>query len=282
MENGWVKLHRQLFESPLWLSDSFTKGQAWVDLFGCANHKDGRFWKRGIEVQVKRGQIGWSEVTMARRWRWSRTTVRLFLKWLESAQQIRQEKTRLTSIITILNYDKYQDPIQQNGQQTVQQKNNRLYNRLYTNKNDKKNKKEKNGENKDLAAEAAAGSEPPKISELDPRRIVGSDWNKYIDAFASVNAMYLKFYSNKTERGAIQEVVDAKGRDRALEIIKGLYETNQETYAPKITSPSELVRKLGQLEAFLGKKKTSSSFVPSAPVSLGKFEAVRPMMRLQE
>src|SRR3972149_348858 len=109
-ENGWVKLDRGLFEKSLWLKEKFTWGQAWVDLFANANYKDGCFWVRGNEVVILRGQIGWSEVTMAKRWRWSRNKVRRYLKWLEAEQQIEQQKDRfLTTIITIVNYDKFQN-----------------------------------------------------------------------------------------------------------------------------------------------------------------------------
>lgn len=133
MDNGWVKLHRQLFDNPIWLAEKFTKGQAWVDLFSNANHKDGSFWVRGNEVKLKRGQIGWSEITMAKRWRWSRNKVRRFLKWLETEQQIEQQKTTITSIITILNYDRYQTF----EQKTEQQKDSRRN----TNNNVKNDKK---------------------------------------------------------------------------------------------------------------------------------------------
>lgn len=139
LENtNWLKVNRKLFDSDLWLADTFTKGQAWVDLFGNANHTVGKFWVRGNEVKIYRGQIGWSELTMAKRWRWSKNKVRRFLKWLETEQQIKQQKTPITTVITILNYDKYQSNVPKMEHQTIQQKDSRRY----TNKNDKNEKKE--------------------------------------------------------------------------------------------------------------------------------------------
>lgn len=139
-DSGWVKLHRQIFDGDLWLLEPFTKAMAWVDLFGNANHEDGIFSVRGNIVKIKRGQLGWSELTMAKRWRWSRDKVRRFLKWLETRQQIEQQKSKLTTIILIVNYEKYQlssdDIRQQKRQQTIQQKDNRRY----INKNDKNDK----------------------------------------------------------------------------------------------------------------------------------------------
>ena len=139
MDNGWVKLHRQMFSNKLWLSEKFTKAQAWVDLFANANHEDGSFWIRGIEVKIKRGQIGWSELTMTERWHWSKNRVRRFLKWLETEQQIEQQKyLYITTIITIINYNKYQET----EQQTIQQKDSKRY----INKNVKNDKNVKNRE----------------------------------------------------------------------------------------------------------------------------------------
>ena len=68
MENsGWIKLHRQIMDTPEWLSEPFTKGQAWVDLLLLANHKTGFIRKRGILVAVERGQVGFSERVLADR-----------------------------------------------------------------------------------------------------------------------------------------------------------------------------------------------------------------------
>jgi hypothetical protein len=136
MENGWVKLHRKLFENELWTAETFTKAQAWIDLFANANHKENTLWIRGNEVNIKRGQLGWSELTMVKRWRWSKNKVRRYLKWLETKQQIKQQKSQLTTIITILKYNEYQEDGLETKQQTIKQKDSRRY----TNKNDKNEK----------------------------------------------------------------------------------------------------------------------------------------------
>lgn len=114
---GWIKLHRQLLESELWKCESFTRGQAWVDLILLANHQDSYFYKRGNKIDVKRGQIGRSEVELSDRWKWSRTKVRKFLNDMEKEQQIIQQKTTVTQILTVVNYDLYQQKEQQSGQQ---------------------------------------------------------------------------------------------------------------------------------------------------------------------
>ena len=136
--DGWIAFYRKLQESDIWLSEKFTRGQAWVDMIGLANHKDGSFRVRGNRVEVKRGQLAYSEISLANRWKWSRGKVRRFLAEIESEmeQKIVQQKTNLTSLITILNYDKYQfngtPSGTTDGQQTVQQTDSRRY----TNNND--------------------------------------------------------------------------------------------------------------------------------------------------
>lgn len=144
MKTGWARIYRQIEDNPLWLSEKFTRGQAWIDLIIFANHKPGSFYIRGNKVEIGRGQIGWSEVTMAKRWKWSRNKVRGYLASLQSQKMIQQKKNFTTSIITIIEYDKYQSEGQQTEQQTEQQKDSRLN----TNKNDKNYKNDKNITNK--------------------------------------------------------------------------------------------------------------------------------------
>ena len=143
---GWVAIHRSICENDLWFLEPFTKAQAWIDLLLNANHKDGEINIRGNIIHIKRGQIGWSQITMAKRWRWSRQKVRRFLEYLITEQMIsidnseitprqlkktiqqngQQKKSKLTSITTIINYEQYQT-LQQTLQQTIQQKDNRRY-----------------------------------------------------------------------------------------------------------------------------------------------------------
>jgi len=124
---GWIKIWRQVMDTDLWLEEKFTRGQAWIDLLMLANHQDGFVRVRGVKVEVKRGQIALSEVELAKRWKWSRGKVRRFCSELESktVQQIEQQKNNVTTLISIINYEKYQGngtaDSTADGQQTVQQ-----------------------------------------------------------------------------------------------------------------------------------------------------------------
>ena len=132
---GWVRLHRQIEDNFLWFLEPFTKAQAWVDLFLNANFADAEISIRGNVITILRGQIGWSELTMVERWGWSKDKVRRFLKLLETRQQIVQQKSALTTVITILNYEHFQKNDTADDTAERQQKDSRQY----TNNNNKKN-----------------------------------------------------------------------------------------------------------------------------------------------
>lgn len=148
---GWIRLYRSSFNNRLYFSEPFTRWQAWCDLLLLANHKSGMFRVRGIKVEVLRGQTGFSAVELADRWRWSRGKVNRFLVELKEEQQIVQQKNNVTTLISIVNYDKYQTDGTANGtqvgtlnghkvvQQTVQQTD--------INKNDNNGKEDKKESN---------------------------------------------------------------------------------------------------------------------------------------
>ncbi|MDA8126073.1 MAG: hypothetical protein M0009_12895 [Deltaproteobacteria bacterium] len=117
MENsGWIKLHRAIMDHADWLSEPFTRAQAWVDLLLLANHKTGFIRRRGIMVAVERGQVGYSEVVLAERWQWSKGKVRRFISELTRLSQVSRKisektvpkKTSVSNLILIINYEKYQ------------------------------------------------------------------------------------------------------------------------------------------------------------------------------
>jgi hypothetical protein len=118
---GWIAIHRMLVSHDLWLSEKFTRGQAWVDLIMLANHKRGFIYVRGVRVEIQRGQLGWSEESLAQRWKWSKGKVRGFMKHLEIDKQIDQQNSRIINLRSIVNYDKYQHGDQQNDQQNDRQ-----------------------------------------------------------------------------------------------------------------------------------------------------------------
>lgn len=121
--NGWIRLHRKIMGTPEWLAEPFTRGQAWVDLLLLANHAPGYIRRRGILIEVERGQVGHSEEALAARWSWSRGKVRRFLSELtrlcrisrKISEKTVQKNTSVSSLIYIVNYDRYQVDSTENG-----------------------------------------------------------------------------------------------------------------------------------------------------------------------
>ena len=111
MSTGWVKLHRQIMDSESYFSEKFCRNMAWIDLLLLANHKPNIIRKRGIKVKLQRGDVGHGQETLAHRWKWSRAKVKRFLNDLESEGQIKQQKSNVTTCITILNYNEFQSEL---------------------------------------------------------------------------------------------------------------------------------------------------------------------------
>lgn len=122
MNGGWIKLPRSIMDDPLYFAEPFTRAQAWIDLLLLANYADGYFIVRGNRVNVKRGQVGRSQQNLAERWKWSRGKVDRFLTEMEKDGRIIQQKSRLTSLISIVNFESMYSVIQQTEQQAEQLK----------------------------------------------------------------------------------------------------------------------------------------------------------------
>jgi len=109
MKKGWISLNRKLIDTDLWLSEVFTRGQAWVDLLLLANHENGYIRVSGQKIDIDRGQCGWSQLNLSKRWKWSRGKTSRFLKELVKDERITQKTDNRNTIITICNYSIYQD-----------------------------------------------------------------------------------------------------------------------------------------------------------------------------
>lgn len=111
-EKGYFKVDRGLFDHWLWSEKPFSKGQAWVDLVGLANHKDTKRVKGGVVQVFKKGTVNRSMKELADRWGWNRKTVKRFLNDLAADRMLSVQSTRTGAQqgtrITIVNYGKYQ------------------------------------------------------------------------------------------------------------------------------------------------------------------------------
>lgn len=124
MKDGFIKLHRKLFESKMWLDEPFTIGQAWVDLIAMANYANKDHFFRGSVQRMLRGQIVTSKAALANRWKWSDGKVRRYLANLERLEMVHTDSSTNGVVITIENYGVYQDVRRTNKRTNDEQTSN--------------------------------------------------------------------------------------------------------------------------------------------------------------
>lgn len=115
MNDGFVLLHRQIIDNELWDDKPYAKGQAWVDLIMKANFKEVRKTIKGNKVVIKRGQLLRSVENLADDWGWSPNKVRRFLGYLVKEQMAQVDGRPYGTLITIENYECFQDVRRANG-----------------------------------------------------------------------------------------------------------------------------------------------------------------------
>lgn len=108
MANGWIKIHRSMFDDEWYFSEKFTREQAWIDLLLLAEYKPRVFLIRNNEVRLVRGQLAISIRNLAERWKWGINKVQSFIKELEDLKRIDTQKSHLVNVISICNYEIYQ------------------------------------------------------------------------------------------------------------------------------------------------------------------------------
>ena len=116
---GWIKINREIVNHWLWQDAERLKW--WLDLLFMAQWDDKKVLHDSHLFTLKRGQIIASVAFLCERWEKSNKTVIKFLQMLESEEMIKREVVhRQTPIITICNYELYQDNVQTQVQTQVQ------------------------------------------------------------------------------------------------------------------------------------------------------------------
>jgi DNA replication protein DnaD len=137
---GWIKLHRQITDNEFYGCERFDKTHAWIDLLLLAGHTKQTIFIRNVEINLKPGDLCYSQQSLGKRWKWNRKTVRRYLNLLKNRNMVDVKISKVTSIVSILNWEKFQNAGQLNGQQDGQL----MDIRTDTNKNDKNVNNEKN------------------------------------------------------------------------------------------------------------------------------------------
>ena len=107
MQQGWIKIFRSITDDEDYFAERFTREMAWIDLLLLANFKDSTIIKRGVKIQLHRGQIFKSIRFLSDRWQWNERTTMKFLDSLELEGKIQRKITNVNTLITITNYSNY-------------------------------------------------------------------------------------------------------------------------------------------------------------------------------
>lgn len=107
---GYIAIYRTVKDH--WIYEKGrkrTKYEAWLDLVMMASY-EGTEKPIGYDnIMLERGQLLTSQEKLGIEWRWDRSSVRAFLNSLQNQQMISQQTTSKYTIITICNYDSYQN-----------------------------------------------------------------------------------------------------------------------------------------------------------------------------
>lgn len=136
-KEGWIKTYRKIQDCWIWqIDESFDKRSAWIDLLLSANHKDVKLQFNNELILVERGQFITSIRKLSERWKWSYDKVSRFLKLLECDGMIKKQSDKFRTLLTIENYEVYQDVPNTNRTPTSEHPEHQQV----TNKNEKNEK----------------------------------------------------------------------------------------------------------------------------------------------
>ena len=121
---GFTQIPNHIFKNANWVESKFDDRLALIDLYNLAQFKDGYVIKKAQYIPLKPGQIGWSQESLAVRWKWSIGKVRRFLTNMQTVGYIDIEATNVSTTITLLDWVQNgsangQVYKQANGNQTV-------------------------------------------------------------------------------------------------------------------------------------------------------------------
>lgn len=104
---GWIKIHRDI--ATHWIFQDAEKFKWWIDLLLMASFEDNKALVGDRLMEVKRGQQIISLSFLASRWDTSKRTVLKFLTLLESDGMCNRCTHQKVTILTICNYESYQE-----------------------------------------------------------------------------------------------------------------------------------------------------------------------------
>lgn len=152
---GWIKVSRKLLENPLARKPAWA--WLWIVLLLKASHKETNMILNGKIVLIKEGQLVTGRDALSKDSGIHRSSVDRILNFLEIEHQIEQHKTTKYRLITIVNWNEYQE--RASNRATTEQQ-------MSTIKKDKKEKKEETADA--VFTYEDENAKPPRV--IDPSK----------------------------------------------------------------------------------------------------------------
>lgn len=234
---SWIKIFRELLQ---W--EWFQKAEM-VQLFIYLLLKANCVDKQWQGITIKRGQLATSNATMRQDLRLSEQQIRTCIKRLISTGEITYKSTNRYVVITICNYDKYQEIGNSINEQNNEQTNNqstdeqRAINEQSTTTKEVKNIRSKEYNIKDIKQESgsndqlssasdeaqAVEQEKPKAEKL-PFKDIKAMWNETCTGFPKLYTL-----SEPRKNKMRIRIAEMGGLEKALPLIKQIFEKMQQS-----------------------------------------------------
>ena len=114
--NGWIKIHRKMLQNPVVMKDPDHLA-VWMYLLLNATHAEIPAMFGGKKIMLHPGQLITGRKAIAKFFGVNENKVYRVINVLKSEQQITQQTSNKNSLITIVNWDEYQELAQQDEHQ---------------------------------------------------------------------------------------------------------------------------------------------------------------------
>lgn len=119
---GWIKLHRELLDKPIWTESTYEQRTILITLLLMANHKPAKWLFDGELYECQAGQMVTSLKSIQKLCGKgiTRQKLRTCLELFKNLQFLTTKSTKRNTLITIVNYKTYQFIADENNQQNNQ------------------------------------------------------------------------------------------------------------------------------------------------------------------
>ena len=163
-ENGWIKIHRKIWENPVVTKDLAHLG-VWIWLLTHATHKPHDTMFGGKRITLQPGQLITGRLKMAKELHLSDSRINRIINEFKNDHQIEQQATPYGSLFSIVNWHKYQEDEQQNGQRANNER---------TTSEQRANTKQECKECEEVVVDARARGSGGQLSD----RLTDTEWHR--------------------------------------------------------------------------------------------------------